>query len=534
MASYGGGGYGKGKGSGVGKGSGGKGGGGGGRSNPGKGEYYKNLSRGGGRGKGGGKGGGDGSGDNGDSDAGGSADGGCRGGGAYEDAMNKRRRHSTADELCRTLLSIDGKPYPAYHDIEKTDYDMGGRFTLCIDHVQSDPFAPPSQCHVRVPLVLAGFPPSTLTPKVREVALRDWLTRRFASAARRAGVDQRTVGEGGWHGRKGGELLVDLPGQHILERSCVVIDRLEGCIEARFTVALPARGRSICGDWAANVLTTTLTELVHEALYYSSSDPAALKAHLDCAEDQQAARAQLAPRGLVAFVADGAMLARRSGASDLPLDSSSAVPFASPPSLRVSLPVPNAKQLVGMGVRRGVTLIVGGGFHGKSTLLEALQLGVYDKVPGDGREGVVTDGAAVKVHACMLSCREGGGRGSYRCARIAADVAIDCCPHQVRAEDGRAVTAVDISPFIDHLPFGKRTTAFATEDASGSTSQAAAIIEALETGASALLMDEDTSATNFLMRDARMQALVAADKEPIKPFITRVSSEHLGLRWIGR
>jgi predicted ABC-class ATPase len=228
------------------------------------------------------------------------------------------------------------------------------------------------------------------------------------------------------------------------------------------------------------------------------------------------------------------MLARRSGASDLPLDSSSAVPFASPPSLRVSLPVPNAKQLVGMGVRRGVTLIVGGGFHGKSTLLEALQLGVYDKVPGDGREGVVTDGAAVKVHACMLACREGGGRGSYRCARIAADVAIDCCPHQVRAEDGRAVTAVDISPFIDHLPFGKRTTAFATEDASGSTSQAAAIIEALETGASALLMDEDTSATNFLMRDARMQALVAADKEPIKPFITRVSSEHLGLRWIGR
>ena len=389
MASYGGGGCGKGKG------SGGKGGGGGGRSNPGKGEYYKNLSRGGGRGKGGGKGGGD------DSDAGGSADGGCRGGGAYEDATKKRRRCSTADELCRTLTSIDGKPYPAYHDIEKTDYDMGGRFTLCIDHVQSDPFAPPSQCHVRVPLVLAGFPPSTLTPKVREVALRDWLARRFASAARRAGVDQRTVGEGGWHGRKGGELLVDLPGQHILERSCVVIDRLEGCIEARFTVALPARGRSICGDWAANVLSTTLSELVNEALYYSSSDPAALKAHLDCAEDQQAARAQLAPRGLVAFVADGAILARRSGASDLPLDTSSAVPFASPPSLRVSLPVPNAKQLVGMGVRRGVTLIVGGGFHGKSTLLEALQLGVYDKVPGDGREGVVTDGAAVKVHACM-------------------------------------------------------------------------------------------------------------------------------------
>lgn len=296
-----------------------------------------------------------------------------------------------------------------------------------------------SRCYVRVPARVAAFPAELLTPAVREVAVRDFLARKLAEAARRAGVDQRTTNEG-WHGPKGGELLVDLPGQHVLERSCVVVD--DGAIEARFTVALPARGRSILGEWASTILTETLPSLVHASLLHAACDAAALSAHVHSVEDQAAARAQLASLGLVAFVADGSILPRISGASDLPMPREAAVPFASPPSLRVSIPVPNAGTLSGMGVRRGVTLICGGGFHGKSTLLEALQLGVYDKIPGDGREGVVTDGAAVKV----------------------------------RAEDGRAVTGVDISPFIANLPYGKDTSRFATDDASGSTSQAASIV----------------------------------------------------------
>jgi len=471
-----------GKGYGGGKGGykgGGNGGGGKGRGNPGKGEYYKNLYGGGGRGKGGGGGG----------------KGGYNEGGGG-DSSTKRLRTSGGDELRATLLRIDGRPYPAYNDIKDVEYDLG-RFSAVVQHVQSDPFAPPSRCYVRVPLAHAAFPPECFSPPARETALRDWLTRRFHAAAKRAGVDQRS-GEGGWHGPKGGELLVDLPGQHVLDRSSVVVDRSAaaaglpggGAIEARFTVALPARGRSICGEWAAQIFGETLPRLVHEALLHESTDHSALMAHLCSVEDQQAARSQLAGRGLVAFVADGSVLPRATGASDRPMDAASAVPFSSPPSLRVTLPVPNAGSLSGMGLPRGVTLIVGGGFHGKSTLLEALQVGVYDKVSGDGREGVVTDLMAVKV----------------------------------RAEDGRAVTSVDISPFIDHLPFGKRTGAFTTADASGSTSQAASIIEALEGGASALLLDEDTSATNFMIRDARMQALVSADREPIRPFITRVRS----------
>ena len=196
-----------------------------------------------------------------------------------------------------------------------------------------------------------------------------------------------------------------MPGQHVLDRSSVIVDRSAaaaglpggGAIEARFTVALPARGRSICGEWAAQIFSETLPRLVHEALLHESTDHSALMAHLCSVEDQQAARSQLAGRGLVAFVADGSVLPRATGASDRPMDAASAVPFSSPPSLRVTLPVPNAGSLTGMGLPRGVTLIVGGGFHGKSTLLEALQVGVYDKVSGDGREGVVTDRMAVKV-----------------------------------------------------------------------------------------------------------------------------------------
>ncbi len=141
-----------------------------------------------------------------------------------------------------------------------------------------------------------------------------------------------------------------------------------------------------------------------------------------------------------------------------------------------------------MGISRGVTLVVGGGFHGKSTLLEAISRGIYTHIPGDGRECVATDPDAVKVSA----------------------------------EDGRRIERVDISSFISDLPGNISTKAFRTENASGSTSQAANIAEPIEVGARVLLLDEDNSATNFLIRDARMQMLVAKAKEPITPFIDMV------------
>jgi predicted ABC-class ATPase len=257
-------------------------------------------------------------------------------------------------------------------------------------------------------------------------------------------------------------------------------------VELRFTVHLPAAGRKILGRQAGELLCRTLPGVVRRAAEYPELDGDTLERHCAAVEDQTALRAALAERSIVAFVADGSVLPRRSGVDDRPLRE--AVAFEAPASLRRTIDTPNAGAISGMAVPAGITLIVGGGFHGKSTLLAALDRGIDDHVPGDGRDRVVADPAAVKI----------------------------------RSEDGRAVSGVDLSPLINNLPFGKSTRDFATEMASGSTSQAAALQEALECGATTLLVDEDTSATNFMIRDERMQALVAKDHEPITPFVDRV------------
>jgi predicted ABC-class ATPase len=235
------------------------------------------------------------------------------------------------------------------------------------------------------------------------------------------------------------------------------------------------------------MLLEELPRVVESALFYANLDGQRVQQHVDSVEDQDALRQWLDEAGLVAFVVDQALLPRASGVDDRPL-AQGALPFVAPDALARRVTLPNTGEVRGLGIPHGITLIVGGGFHGKSTLLQALERGVYNHIPGDGRERVATLADAVKV----------------------------------RAEDGRAIARVNISPFIDNLPFGRDTVAFTTENASGSTSQAANIIEALECGTRLLLIDEDTSATNFMIRDARMQALVAKDKEPITPFIYRV------------
>jgi predicted ABC-class ATPase len=310
-------------------------------------------------------------------------------------------------------------------------------------------------------------------------AAADFLHRSLRRALRAL---RRDGGSRPGSGKSGRVEIADL-GQEVLERTAVVVGE-DGAVVVRLTVGLPAAGRRILGRVAAALLGRELPCLVEETL--RDLDRAALQRHVAAVEDQVALRGQLADLGLIAFVADGSVLPRRSGASDEPMEG--AVPFAAPPTMRVELSAPHAGAVAGLGVRRGVNLIVGGGYHGKSTLLQALARGVYDHVPADGRELCVS----------------------------AADVV------QVRAEDGRAVRGVDLRPFISTLPLGRSTEAFDTDDASGSTSQAAAIVEALEAGATALLVDEDTAATNFMIRDARMRALIPADCEPITPFLDRV------------
>jgi len=378
------------------------------------------------------------------------------------------------EDLADRLSSIDRRGYPAYKSI--TGAWSAGDWTLHIDHVQGDPFATPSRLRVRLPAAAHGVPEALRDNRVRRVALADYLLERFADETRDVGC----AGSGG-----SGRVRVDAGGAEILERSgCIVGD---DAIELRFRVGLPAKGRSILGRAAAGLLARDLPDAV-EALRYAELDADALRAQVDLVEDHAHLAASLRARGLVAFVRDGAVLPRRSGTSSRPLEG--AVPFESPASLRVTLPTLHHGEVTGMGVPEGVTLIVGGGFHGKTTLLDAIGLGVYPHVPGDGREWVVTRPAAARV----------------------------------RSEDGRSVMGVDLSGFIRDLPRGRSTRRFDTPDASGSTSLAAALLEAIELGADTLLLDEDTCATNLLVRDARMQRLVEA--EPLVPLIDRVRELH--------
>ncbi len=386
-------------------------------------------------------------------------------------------------DLQDTLRRIDHKGYKAYKDI--TGAYQADFFTLFVDHVQGDPFAAPSRMRAVIPQAHAGFPPDTFAGPSREIALRDFVTRRFSEAAHQITAKNRSSG-------KSGRIGIDRPGQEIMQRSSAWVNEHE--IELRFTLGLPAFGRKIDGRLARQMIIDQLPRILSATLF-RNLDEDQLYRHLQTAEDADALRGMLSAHNLVGFVAEGAILPRLSGIDDRPMDAAHAVAFAPPKPLTRTLTLPNRGEIRGMGIPRGVTLIVGGGYHGKSTLLRALERGVYNHIPGDGREFVVTGIDAVKI----------------------------------RAEDGRRIEKTGIDPFISNLPRRIDTHRFTSEDASGSTSQAANIIEALEAGATALLIDEDTSATNFMIRDHRMQELVSKDREPITPFIDKVKqlySEH--------
>ncbi len=387
----------------------------------------------------------------------------------------------SATGLERLLERIDGRGYPAYKEI-KGSWTLRD-FVLEIRRVQGDPFAAPSSVAVLLDSHVAGFPEALTAARARRTGLSCLLARTFADQARRLGQLRRTG-----HGRSGEIAMAD-PGQVVLPQTAVLVGE-DGRLEARFTVGLPANGRRVRGRDAARLLLETLPSLVASSLVARAHDPAEAALHAETNEDAEFLRAQLPERGLVAFVANGSLLPRRSGDDDRPLRREDAVLFESPAAFRVVLERPNGPPVAGMGLPEGVTLLAGGGYHGKSTLLNAVARGVYNHRPGDGRERVVTDPTAMKV----------------------------------QAEDGRAVAGVDISPFIGTLPGGGGTARFSTANASGSTSQAAAVIEALEAGARLLLVDEDTSATNFMIRDRRMQALVQGRDEPITPFVDRARS----------
>lgn len=376
--------------------------------------------------------------------------------------------------LHEALKSMDRQSYAAYKSL-KGEY-LFNNFKLVIDHIQPDPYAPPSRMHIIISRKSAGFPDEILDNKLKLISASDFLTRIFKSAVSRFVPHTDSTGAGG------GIYISDC-GQEIIEKSSVII--YPEYIDVRFEVQLPAAGRRIMGHAAAKILAELLPKAVNASLIYKNIDSAALKKQAELTADQEFIRTELKKKKLIAFVADSAILPRESGISRNPMKEATA--FKSPPEFITSFKLPSGKNITGMGIPEGITLIVGGGYHGKSTLLKALEKGVYNHRAGDGREFVIT--------------------------------VPDCS--KIRAEDGRSIRNVNISPFINNLPGKNNTSNFSTENASGSTSQAANVMEAIESGATLLLIDEDTSATNFMIRDKRMQQLVADNKEPITPFIDK-------------
>lgn len=383
----------------------------------------------------------------------------------------------TSEDLKQLLLQINRKSYPAYKDT-RGSYTFQG-YVLSIDHVQGDSFASPSKISVKVAGKQAAFPRELFrTPETR-IALQDYLIRQFHQKIDRFNFKAKGSG-------KSGLLSISRCQQEVLERSACTLHPDSGDITVRMEIGFPANGRTINSLELIKILFDFLPICVRESLFYRNLDKKELEMVRNLAEDQTFIRKQLTEKNLCAFVANDSVLPRESGVSPRPMKNG--IPFQSPASLEVTLDLPHRGPLKGMGIPEGITLIVGGGYHGKSTLLEALELGVYNHIARDGREYVITRSDAAKI----------------------------------RAEDGRSIKHTDISLFINDLPNGKETSSFYSEDASGSTSQAANVIEAMETGSHLLLIDEDTSATNFMIRDELMQRVVNKDQEPITPFIERV------------
>ncbi|SDR73470.1 Predicted ATPase of the ABC class [Brevibacterium siliguriense] len=390
---------------------------------------------------------------------------------------------SRQSNLASALHNLDGRSYGNLKQI-RGRYTFGPA-TVFIDRVQADPFASPSKVRVRVDRADAKFPLDLTTERADRIAASDYLLRSGNEVL--AKLNQRA-------------LILGRPGQEILERTNILID--DTGFEARLLVNLPARGRRILGYQAADILTRDLPEFAERLFLFEhwsdaranqggnahAPSPRGLTDHVQLHRDQLELRSHLGEAELIGFVGNGAILPRTSGDSDLPMKSSDAVAFTSPPELEHTIDLSSGRSVSGMGIPRGVTVIVGGGYHGKSTILRALERGVYPHIAGDGREWVISDPTATSI----------------------------------RAEDGRAVTGDDISAFINNLPSGTDTRSFSTTNASGSTSQAASLVEAIEAGAQTLLIDEDTSATNFMIRDERMRALIPAEREPITPFVDRV------------
>lgn len=373
-------------------------------------------------------------------------------------------------ELYQRLQAISGKNYGSYRQLAQKKLDFGD-FSLEFLHIQGDPYAPPSKILLSAPLKILGWNGDFTSTKTKQMALSDFLHRELAKAIQERYPD------------KNQPIVLSMPGQEILIRNSLWADN--GNLTILLQVALPGEKRLIDGVAVKEIFTQVLPDILTMALYADSEKIKGAKNAIETLEIREGLIQELKKRDLVAFVPNGAILPRESGISEKPLLNS--IPFTSPESLSVELES-CGKTFKGMGIKKGITVITGGAYHGKSTLLSALEKAVYPHIQGDGREWIVVDESAVRI----------------------------------KTEEGRSVRHSDISMLVRDLPGNKSTKDFSTAHASGSTSEAANLIEMLEFGTTTFLIDEDSSAVNFLIRDSRVRTLIGNEKEPLIPLIDKI------------
>lgn len=361
--------------------------------------------------------------------------------------------------MIRSVLErINGRGYKSYKSLVGLS-EVVDRVRVTVIKVQGDPFAPPSVVKLEHNTNMPDW--SLQAP----VATSDCILRRLRVLLKK--FSMKGVGEG-----NSGVLSVPKLAPIMIRRSSLEVVKTgvgRARIVARVHVGLPSRGRRVVSGAAEELLLERLPKAFTSSVSVGEDK---LRRHVETWIEQEHIRARLEDMGLVSFVGDGSILPRRCGGCWEPLED--AVPFESPPSLRVSVDLPTGRSITGMGIRRGLTVVSGPAYHGKTTLIEAVSAGVWNHIPGDGREYVITI------------------RESF----------------VVMSENGRRVTCVDLTPWLSEMPGASNLSCFTTSDASGATSVAATIQESIELGARLLIIDEDNVATNIIHRDYWLEELI--------------------------
>ncbi len=378
-------------------------------------------------------------------------------------------------EFYNMLMDIEGKPVSEYGRLAG-DFDFS-RYVLKVSHVPVEDVTQPALFLVRVPQVVAGFPPHLFNTPVRRTGLEDYLTRRIGEQ-----IDALTQYDDKGLSRR--HLLVALPGQKILPRTSLFVT--EEYLEARICVMLPQHDGRIDGERMKDIFFNELASVVNSALIYCNINEAEINEFVDIMEDADQIRQILPTRGLVSFIGEGSILARL-GNTDYP-DYEEVRPLTVAEELLVEIDVPNVGTIKGLGVPGGLTLILGDAYSGRIQLMSAIAAGIYNHIPGDGREMTITVPDAVHI----------------------------------ASEPGRSIQKVDISPFIRELVADGATEEYSVAEADPCSAQAAATVEALEIGARALLFDESNSSPAFLTRDSRLASLMPDAERRVSPLSTRV------------